>query len=218
MCLIVVSKKPRSLSKKEFYLASTENPDGIGISWKMGKHLQIFKTFSRGTAWKVYDRISSPSMIHFRLATEGKVTLRNCHPFPVGTSNAFRRKGNSLFGVARAVVAHNGHIHNAKGLGKAFKFPEFEVDSEIVAHLLSRGFSLPSIEKLLPGQRLAIWDAEKDLPSTIGSFLREGDLLFSNTFHRFTWKDIYPSFGSFSKFLPVDDPDGDFSSYKGGLK
>ncbi len=96
MCLIVYSPKGEPIERRTFEWARYFNPDGIGVMSSRG----VGKFTGRGCArraWQYLNRLAAsrvPHGIHFRLATHGKVTRRNCHPFQAPRSDA--------------IVMHNG--------------------------------------------------------------------------------------------------------------
>ncbi len=91
MCLIFVrNSQKEQLNLDAMQQAYKDNPDGVGVMW-----------WEPGFGWKetrtidaTYDEVEDAIKkldarkilwaIHFRWATAGSVSKRNCHPFPIG--------------------------------------------------------------------------------------------------------------------------------------
>lgn len=97
MCLAIVktpgSVVPMSVLQDGF----ASNADGAGIAVARRGRLLTDKGFFR---WKdfqrAYDRMvgeDDTALIHFRLATAGRINWDNCHPFPVGRRTAMIHNG-----------------------------------------------------------------------------------------------------------------------------
>lgn len=94
---------------------------------------------------KVRDILKKPGHIllgHTRAASTGDVTPRNAHPFLVE-------------GAQTVVGTHNGVLSN--WLTFKTKFPEMEVDSEAIFHLLSEGTAPKDVFGLLYGSATCAW-------------------------------------------------------------
>ena len=85
MCLII--DKPEGTSVPELWLSNAvkNNDDGWGIMWAEGGKVHVEKGFRekglKKWAGKLVDR---HALIHCRLATSGKKSVENCHPYPAG--------------------------------------------------------------------------------------------------------------------------------------
>ena len=99
MCLIVTREKNSTWvpTLEEQSNAWQSNPHGFGAGWINRKGRLVFqKTMEEKEVEKIIASIpeGSPFILHWRLATHGDRSVRNCHPFPC--------LGNSW------LAAHNG--------------------------------------------------------------------------------------------------------------
>ena len=104
MCLIIYSESGKLPTRADFFEAAECNPDGIGIMSTDGVHKFIGKRKTR-RAWRYLQQIASdgaPFGVHFRWATHGRVSRENCHPFPIGDSDAYLMHNGILWTHAMA--------------------------------------------------------------------------------------------------------------------
>ena len=80
MCVIIVCPKGVALpSVDELRAAYMRNPDGCGFVSESDHYKSLhFSTFIRRLMKR---NINENVIIHFRLATHGSVSVKNCHPF-----------------------------------------------------------------------------------------------------------------------------------------
>ena len=102
MCVIALSPVGQRLDKSTLSDMWDTNPDGSGVSFiDETKTIQTYKTMDKDDFIKVtlsvYDKysVSSPILVHCRIATHGSVCIANNHPFNVDN---------------HTVMAHNGII------------------------------------------------------------------------------------------------------------
>ena len=102
MCVIALSPIDTRLDESTLDKMWNENPDGGGISFiDETKTIRTYKTMDKDdfikVALSVFDKysISSPILVHCRIATHGSVCEANNHPFNVDN---------------HTVMAHNGII------------------------------------------------------------------------------------------------------------
>ena len=96
MCIAILNKT--GIIPEEYLFNSySNNPDGIGIIWSQNNTLYTFKTFDYDEFvtkyYSIRDRIQTPIALHFRIATSGKIDLKNCHPFVINKNLAFIHNG-----------------------------------------------------------------------------------------------------------------------------
>lgn len=107
MCLIMFSRSGALPDKDLFWQAAIDNPDGIGIMSALGVEKFLGKKHVR-KAWryivKNLEGESIPFGVHFRWATHGEVTRRNCHPFKVPELGAYLMHNGILFTHAEATT------------------------------------------------------------------------------------------------------------------
>ena len=97
MCVIIVKKKGVSTPSKELLKAChLANPDGMGFATSSG---YMWKGLHFGDFLKQLSHIDimDDVIFHFRWATHGSISKKNCHPF-----KATLNDGNEVF------FAHNG--------------------------------------------------------------------------------------------------------------
>jgi gamma-glutamylcyclotransferase (GGCT)/AIG2-like uncharacterized protein YtfP len=100
-----MSLKPKNVKMPTEYLDvayDVKNKDGCGLFYHDGTSIQVFKTLDYDefkTELAKLDKFEV--VVHLRAATVGAITLDNCHPFSVSSSND-------------SVYAHNGTIFSLK--------------------------------------------------------------------------------------------------------
>ena len=124
MCLIAIKRQGIGLpDKTKLENGYKNNPDGVGIAILRNNKNQIyikkdFKDFEVFYKWaKNNIGIADLAVIHFRLATSGKVDIGNRHPFPI-TQNKILLRKSSLF--CNFAVAHNGILSDYSIKDKKF--------------------------------------------------------------------------------------------------
>ena len=105
MCVIVTSQADTMPSLTQLARMSDANPDGAGIAWHDGQRLHRYRNEDNMKTlafimdhWQSLE--TSPFLLHFRLATHGKVCTGNTHPF------RFSKGDRTGF------IAHNGIAHS----------------------------------------------------------------------------------------------------------
>lgn len=99
MCIAILNTKGL-LTKETLKTCWTNNPDGAGMIYVTDKNaLVTFKELnSFDRFYKEYSKQrklnkDSNFVLHFRIATSGKIDLNNCHPFKVSKDLAFVHNG-----------------------------------------------------------------------------------------------------------------------------
>lgn len=96
MCIAILKTKDKILDRKTLEICSTNNPDGCGFAYRNNEGKIIIKKFMDFESfWKEYEPIQNhhTMLIHFRIATHGKVELANCHPFKLNNHMALIHNG-----------------------------------------------------------------------------------------------------------------------------
>jgi len=100
MCIGIYVPEGKYVNKKTLKVCYENNPDGAGLMYSDGKNLIIDKGFfSFKSFWKEYrsimqgDKKKSGIVLHFRVATHGNISKRNCHPFQVNENLGFVHNG-----------------------------------------------------------------------------------------------------------------------------
>lgn len=103
MCIAVVIPAGKVLDRETIQRCAQSNRDGSGLAYIHNGKVHISKGWmDAGEFIKAYYPIAaefgqhSPMLVHFRIATQGKVNRNNCHPF--------RIRGGALI--------HNGQFWN----------------------------------------------------------------------------------------------------------
>lgn len=99
MCLAVVISKGSKLSEEYARNGFSRNSQGAGFAYIDEGKLKIEKGFfSFEDFWKEFSEIQSkfegPFLVHFRIATCGKVGEYNCHPWRIDDNHALIHNGS----------------------------------------------------------------------------------------------------------------------------
>ena len=97
MCIAIVKPLDKTISEDRLRICYNNNKDGCGFAYIKDNTIIIKKFMEFEAFYKEYKLVetTSPMLIHFRIATHGKVELENCHPFKLNN---------------RMVLIHNGII------------------------------------------------------------------------------------------------------------
>jgi predicted glutamine amidotransferase len=130
MCIAILNTKG-TISKSEFKTCWNNNPDGGGLAWNEGGKLRIFKEMKDvNTLYQKYTSIrkqlpNNNILVHFRIATHGKVNETNCHPFRVSKDLVF---------------IHNGMI-TGTGLPQSNEFSDTYLFNQLILQKLPKDFT-----------------------------------------------------------------------------
>ncbi len=106
MCVIItVEEGQKCPSIEMLQQAEKSNRDGAGIAWVEGNFTHWKKNISAAEVFEIGKTISSPRIIHFRLASVGGKSPLLCHPFPVSKTVPLNIEG----AIKGRVLVHNGH-------------------------------------------------------------------------------------------------------------
>jgi len=137
MCVITINKD-KKLEKSDIRKIWEHNPNGAGIVYydKDGKATYIKGIMKLKRFFEIYEKIDTPHICHFRLASVGEVVPELTHPFPVYGKN-------KLQGSSKLLLVHNGHIGNYEILyhflqSKGVHFDKNISDTYVLAKALSR--------------------------------------------------------------------------------
>ena len=97
MCIAIVKQLDKTISEDRLRTCCNNTKDGCGFAYIKDNAIIIKKFMEFEAFYKEYKLVetTSPMLIHFRIATHGKVELDNCHPFKLNN---------------RMVLIHNGII------------------------------------------------------------------------------------------------------------
>lgn len=187
MCIIVAVpanvQMPSDDVLKECFRS---NPDGAGFMFADGKRVKIRKGFMK---WEDFvaalDAEQPPKnsglVMHFRIATHGKVQPSCCHPFPVSAERD-DLKATSI--DCRWGVAHNGIISGRNTNTEWSDSMDFIHSVIVPLARMNPSFihSSDAIE-LLEGacdSKLAIMDNAGDI-ALVGNFIEDDGVFYSNS-------------------------------------
>lgn len=162
MCIILLCDE-KLPTLEDLRKSEKTNKDGGGIAWIENDKVHWIKGI---TADQIYDllqtgSIKKPFIVHFRIASIGKIEPSLCHPFPVEPNVSLE-----IEGMADKVLFHNGHWSEfsdtaLKAVISSNKvFPEGSIsDSRVLAWLAS--IYGESILNFIPSHnRIAILDKD----------------------------------------------------------
>lgn len=187
MCIIVA--KPKNVQMPSMETLSNcfaNNHDGAGYMLATGKTVEVRKGFMDWESFKQAirgegDLTDIAVVMHFRIATHGKVQPSCCHPFPV-TDDMKRLRQTSCADTLCA--AHNGVIHGMETTDDisdtmAYIAGVLAPMRRLSPSLMFSDDALTIIERTI-GSKMALLDASGELV-TIGSFLEQAGVLYSNS-------------------------------------
>jgi len=182
------------------------NPDGFGlVYWEAGMNsVHISKGFMGiKDVFTKLDSIGNPTaktiVMHFRLATHGKVCPENCHPFPITSDN---RALQATEVDTKYAVAHNGII---PGMVNRFeKCPDgvwrrVETEMSDTQYFITNYLALcgkavfnQGVAKLIAmatSSRFVVLGVGGKL-QLIGDFEKEGGIYYSNYTYKWSYQPI----------------------------
>lgn len=112
MCIAIYIPEFKELSKDILKICNDANPDGMGFAFFNDKNeLVLNKEVDEKKILRKIDMfpiirkhfIHKPFLLHFRIATHGKISNRCCHPFRVNETTVFCHNGilDNDFGATR---------------------------------------------------------------------------------------------------------------------
>lgn len=177
MCVIAVYPKGLPFNISELKTCFRNNPDGAGVMWQDGNKVHIKKGFmEQKSLFKFLKTLPTDvdRVIHFRIATSGKVSGACCHPFPV--VNDFKTMMKTEIEVPVA-YAHNGVLVDytpKEGMKSPFS-DTMVFGKEVLDHLVRRHVDLfdpvidVMIESTIDGDRMVIMNDHEIV--TMGKFI-----------------------------------------------
>lgn len=218
MCVIAVYPKGLPFNNGELKQCFQNNPDGAGVMWQEKGKVHIKKGFMKQKSLLKFLKTLPTNVdrvIHFRIATSGKVSGACCHPFPVTGDFKQMMKTES---VAPIAYAHNGILTDytpKEGMKSPFS-DTMIFGKEVLNHLLDTGIDLfdPVIDVMLEatidGDRMVIMDDHEII--TLGKFVTSetSGAQYSNTSYSYS-RNLFKSYDYFGYY---DDPCASY--YSGG--
>ncbi len=194
MCIIIA--KPKGITVDEKFIKTMKkcflnNPDGFGYMYPVGEKIQIKKGYMtwnnaekelRGLMWK-----DVPLVLHFRVATHGKVDRYTCHPFPLSDKLGDLKSVRITAGVG---IAHNGVVSFcALKKNKISDTQKFIRDylSKMPVDVLRQEYMHKLIAKATSSKFAFMFP---DKIYLVGDFVEDGGVYYSNSTYK-TGRQIY---------------------------
>lgn len=177
MCVIGVYARGMKFDYEEIHNCFQYNHDGAGVMWQENGFVHIKKGFMSESDFVKYimtlptdvDRV-----LHFRIATSGKISTGCCHPFPVCDDFKQMMKGEQIVPMA---YVHNGVLPAytpSSGMRSSFS-DTMVFGKEVLSHLMNMGVDLfdpvvdTLIENTIGSDKMVIMNGDEMV--LLGSFL-----------------------------------------------
>ena len=114
MCIAIIKNKNIELPSEDILrICFNNNPDGAGFVLNRNGVNYIYKGYFTFDGFLKALKLVSPLkeeslMIHFRVATHGKINIENCHPFPI--DGYFKNMLKPIYATNSDVMIHNGKL------------------------------------------------------------------------------------------------------------
>ena len=189
MCIIAVSKAGvRQPSMKTLKNCFEHNPDGAGFMYARNGQVIIHKGFMN---WEDFSReikaqhftAADPVVYHFRISTQAHGNPGMTHPFPL-TSELVNC---GYMDVACQVgIAHNGIIRMTSNPTETTYSDTALFITQYMTKLIQKRDDITdptviAMIKYMTESKWAIMDGESGEITTVGNFINERGLLFSNS-------------------------------------
>ena len=215
MCIIVAIPEHKPLPNIETMRECFKrNPDGAGFMYADGKSVKIRKGFMKFDdfldALEGEDIPEDTAIIlHFRIATSGKVKQSTCHPFPVSD---VKEELQATRTECRFGLAHNGVISGRTTYDGWSDTMDFT--AKVVTPLARMNPSFmhsTEAKELLKGacqSKLAILDNSGQM-MLVGDFIEDDGIFYSNSTY-LALKTDWSSYGDWwKKYTPPTQAEGD---------
>lgn len=174
MCIAIVAPAGKLVKETTLLECNANNPDGAGFAYIKDGKVEISKGFFKiGQFIAEYKKKAeafgkdNPMLLHFRIATQGKVNAPNCHPFPI--------RGGAII--------HNGSLWYKRGEQEKSDTREF---AERMYNNLSYDVvkaALPEVTEALQWNKLAmLYDDGQYI--RIGKWYEDEGIWYSNETYR----------------------------------
>lgn len=198
MCVIMVCKENKP-SNKELKKAFIANPHGAGVAWYQDNKLQVKKGLNLKKLRRVVNSISLPFTIHFRWTTVGGTCKELTHGFVVSKESPILLEGTS----DKDILFHNGHWSEYADILEQMWKKGYLTNEDIgkigtkhisdtrIMAIAKSVLNESNFNDLVNGQKLAIMKHDKQDIQTIGTFIEENGILYSNQYfkNRYTYLD-----------------------------
>lgn len=199
MCIIIC--KPEGVDFPSLEILETceiANPDGAGIAYIENEKVVIKKDFKSAFDLHSFTNglsTKAPAIIHFRIATSGKVDMGNRHPFPLSPVLSDLRALNITTDMA---MAHHGILFDMPKLSKKSDTQLFIIEA-LCDPLIKNNLNNIAVQNLIElffqasNSKCAILDGKTNKLFMFGDFISDSGLFFSSTVYKgcYNWKDKY---------------------------
>ena len=198
MCIILAISKPELISEKILNNCATVNCDSVGLSYVAKGEIITLKSIDVNKGIKFFEEAKkyrddgTGILMHYRIATSGKIDIANCHPY--------------LFNNKTMVFAHNGIL---SGLGN-----KKECDTkELIGILNTINFDVNNPKHILLLQVIAGYNNKFAILDKAGKLTlinsRAGIFEAGNWFSNHSYKTYEPTRAIVSGYNP------NYFNYKG---
>jgi len=195
MCVIILCDKESGFPPlATLESAESLNADGGGIAWVEDNKVRYEKGINAKQIFELTKTIPLPAIIHFRIASIGKVNNELCHPFVIN-----EEASTDLSGTCESVLFHNGTWSEWNELcmravvSKGLKFPSGDwSDSRAMAWLADK-FGIQILSLIDSSNKIAVLTPQGILK--FGRFVEVEKNLCSNDYH----VDRFEGFGGLWK-------------------
>ena len=187
MCIAIIKNKNVKMPDKDILkICFDNNSDGAGFAFYRNGLIHIKKGFFTFNGFmeaidKANIKSEEPMLIHFRVATHGKINIDNCHPFPV--TNKFSKMIFPNIITNDDVMVHNGKLdigitssmysdsmHMAKAL--------YQLDRTYYKDLID--YLIKPTEKNKRGNRIAILTHNGEIEKYGIGWIKDKNIWYSN--------------------------------------
>src|SRR5437660_7803104 len=152
MCLAILLPHDAKLSKEHASAGFSRNREGAGFAYIHKNKVIVEKGFfDFDEFWQRFNEIqqknTKPKLVHFRIATCGKVNEQNCHPWKLNDS---------------AALIHNGTFDEFKDEPERISDTGLFVEKRLLPIFSKYKYPLPNkglswmLEKVISNQKVAI--------------------------------------------------------------
>jgi len=139
---VIIINRQSTLPRNILAQASFHNPDGAGMMWHADNRLHVYKNVKNEKVIEKYYNLrhefSGTIVLHFRVATHGRVNFANTHPIRVNENTA---------------LVHNGVI---PGYGNSIYSDTYMFSKDIDVPQLGNQSYILHLQRLIGSSRVVI--------------------------------------------------------------
>lgn len=188
MCVAIIKKSGVDLPSEEILkICFKNNPHGAGFALFRNNLIYIHKGFFTFDGFMKEIKNVSPTkeetmLIHFRVATHGKINIENCHPFPI--VNRFFEMANPIKVFSDTdVMVHNGKLSieiTSGSYSDSMHFARalFGLDRTKFSDIIN--MAIHPTELNPKGNRIAVLTRDGNIEQYGVGWLEDGGIVYSN--------------------------------------